>query len=83
MISVILMPFAFMSLYTAFQHPAGDHGYDVMRPALLQGEWTKLNISAISINEVADEVVLRVSDFHNCATICTRCTASPTLLRAS
>jgi len=70
-ISIILMPFAFMSLYTAFQHPAGDHGYDVMKPGLLHGEWTKLNVSAISIDEVAGDVVLRVSGFHNCPTTCT------------
>ncbi|MHB1251444.1 MAG: hypothetical protein ACYC0I_04850 [Acidimicrobiales bacterium] len=69
-ISLILMPFAFMSLYSAFEHPAGDHGFDVMRPALLHGEWTKLNISATSIDEVAGDVVLRVSGFHNCATAC-------------
>lgn len=69
-ISIILTPFAFMSLYAAFQNPAGVHGYDVMKPASLHGEWTKLNVSAISINEVAGEVVLRVSGFHNCPTVC-------------
>ncbi|MBW4077974.1 MAG: hypothetical protein HIU84_05595 [Acidobacteria bacterium] len=51
LISLILMPFAFISLYSAFQHPAGDHGFDVMKPALLHGEWTKLNVSAISIDD--------------------------------
>ncbi len=70
-ISVVLVPFAFVSLYSAFQHPAGDHGYDVMKPKLLHGEWTKLNVSAISIDEVAGEVVLRVSGFHNCPSACT------------
>lgn len=69
-ISLILMPFAFMSLYSAFEHPAGDHGFDVMKPALLSGEWTKLNVSAVSIDEVAGEIVLRVSGFHNCPTGC-------------
>ncbi len=69
-ISLILMPFAFMSLYSAFEHPAGDHGFDVMTPALLHGEWTKLNVSAISIDEVSGEVVLRVSGFHNCPSGC-------------
>ena len=69
-ISIILMPFAFMSLYSAFQHPLGDHGFDVMKPANLHGEWTKLNVQAISIDEVAGEVVLRVSGFHNCPTSC-------------
>ncbi len=70
LISLILMPFAFMSLYSAFEHPAGDHGFDVMKPASLSGEWTKLNISAVSIDEVAGDVVLRVSGFHNCPSGC-------------
>ncbi|MHB1209832.1 MAG: hypothetical protein ACYC1I_09020 [Acidimicrobiales bacterium] len=70
LISLILTPFAFMSLYSAFQHPSGDHGFDVMRPTLLHGEWTKLNVSAISIDEVAGEIVMRVSGFHNCPTRC-------------
>jgi hypothetical protein len=68
-ISIVLAPFAVTSLLAAFRQPAGNHAYNLMTPKL-HGEWTKLNVAAISINEAAQVVTFRVSGFHNCPTRC-------------
>ncbi len=69
--SIILLPFAISSLVAALRHPTGDRAYHLVTPSTLTGEWTKLNIAAISINEAAQTVTLRVSGFHNCPARCT------------
>jgi len=71
-ISIVLMPFAISSLFAALQHPVDGRAYDLMGPARLHGEWTKLNIATVSINEAAQMVTLRVSGFHNCPNGCSQ-----------
>jgi hypothetical protein len=69
-ISIVLAPFAVTSLLAAFRQPVGNRAYNLMTPKL-HGEWTKLNVAAISINEAAQVVTFRVSGFHNCPSKCT------------
>ena len=68
-ISIVLAPFAVTSLLASFRQPVGNRAYNLMAPKL-RGEWTKLNVAAISINESAQVVTFRVSGFHNCPTQC-------------
>jgi len=70
-ISIVLMPFAVASLFAALRHPVGTRAYDLMGPAP-HGEWTKLNVAAVSLNEAAQMVTLRISGFHNCPRGCTQ-----------
>jgi hypothetical protein len=69
-ISVVLLPFALISLLSAYQHPVGQRGYDLSTLHTLHGEWTKLNVAAVSISEATDTMTLRVTGFHYCPTKC-------------
>lgn len=69
-VSVALLPFAFSSLFSAYKHPVGQYGFDISTLHTLDGEWTKLNVAAVSISEVADTLTLRVSGYHYCPTTC-------------
>jgi hypothetical protein len=69
-ISLVLLPFALSSLLSAYQHPVGQRGYDLAKLHTLSGEWTKLNVAAVSISEVANSMTLRVTGFHHCSTSC-------------
>jgi len=68
--SIVLMPFAISSLIAALRHPTGSRAYNLTAPATLTGEWTKLNIAAVAINETTQTVTLRISGFHNCPARC-------------
>ena len=68
--SIVLMPFAISSLVAALRHPTGDRAYHLTTPTTLAGEWTKLNIAAVGINEATQTVTLRISGFHNCPARC-------------
>jgi hypothetical protein len=69
-VSVVLLPFALISLLSAFQHPVGQRGYDLSTLHTLHGEWTKLNVAAVSISEATDTMTLRVTGFHYCPARC-------------
>lgn len=69
-LSVVLLPFALSSLFSAYQHPVGERGFDVTTLHTLHGEWTKLNLAVVSIDEAADTMTLRVSGFHHCPRRC-------------
>ena len=68
--SLVLMPFAISSLVAALRHPTGSRAYNLTAPSTLTGEWTKLNIAAVAINEATQTVTLRISGFHNCPNRC-------------
>ncbi len=68
--SIVLMPFAISSLVAALRHPTGDRAYHLTTPTSLAGEWTKLNVAAVAINEATQTVTLRISGFHNCPARC-------------
>jgi hypothetical protein len=70
LVSVALLPFALSSLFNALQHSAGQAGYDVSSPSALRGEWTKLNIATVSMDESTPLITLRVTGFHNCSSVC-------------
>jgi hypothetical protein len=69
-VSVVLLPFALISLLSAFQHPVGQRGYELSTLHALHGEWTKLNVAAVSISEATDTMTLRVTGFHYCPAKC-------------
>lgn len=69
-LSVVLLPFALSSLFSAFQHPVGQRGFDLTKLHTLHGEWTKLNVAMVSISEATDTMTLRVSGFHHCPERC-------------
>jgi hypothetical protein len=70
MVSVVLLPFALISLLSAFQHPVGQRGYDLSSLPTLHGEWTKLNVAAVSVSEATDTMTLRVTGYHYCPARC-------------
>jgi hypothetical protein len=69
-VSVVLLPFALSSLFSAYKHPVGERGFDISTLHTLDGEWTKLNVAAVSIDEAANTLTLRVTGYHHCATTC-------------
>ena len=69
-LSVVLLPFALSSLFSAYQHPVGQRGFDLTKMHTLHGEWTKLNVAMVSVSEAADTMTLRVSGFHHCPGKC-------------
>lgn len=69
-VSLVLMPIAISSLLAALRHPVGSRAYNLTGPTALQGEWTKLNIATVAINEATEIVTLRISGFHNCPLRC-------------
>lgn len=69
-LSVVLLPFALSSLFSAYQHPGGHRGFDLTKVHTLHGEWTKLNVAMVSISETADTMTLRISGFHHCPVRC-------------
>lgn len=69
-LSVVLLPFALSSLFSAYQHPVGHRGFDLTKLNTLHGEWTKLNVAMASISEAADTITFRVSGFHHCPGRC-------------
>jgi hypothetical protein len=69
-ISVVLLPFALISLVSADHHPVAQHDFDVMKGHALHGEWTKLNVATVSINEAAGSMSLRVTGYHYCMKQC-------------
>lgn len=69
-VSIALLPFALISLLSAFQHPVGQRGYNVSTRHTLHGEWTKLNVAAVSVSEATDTMTLRVTGFHYCPAKC-------------
>jgi len=68
-VSVALLPFALISLLSAI-HPANQRGYDLSSLHTLHGEWTKLNVAAVSVSEATDTMTLRVTGFHYCPAKC-------------
>lgn len=69
-LAVVLLPLALGSLMAALRHPVGSHAVELNKPDNLRGEWTELNVAAVSINEGAQTVTLRVTGFHNCPAGC-------------
>jgi hypothetical protein len=69
-VSVVLLPFALTSLFSAFEHPVGQHDFDLSTAHALRGEWTKLNVATVSISEATDSMTLRVTGSHHCPTHC-------------
>lgn len=69
-VTVILLPFALSSLFSALRHPVGARGFELTKRTTLHDEWTRLNIATVSINEAAQLVTLRVTGFHNCTSAC-------------
>jgi hypothetical protein len=69
-VSVALLPFALSSLFSAYDHPVGQHDFDLSTVHALSGEWTKLNVAAVSISEATDSITLRVTGYHHCPKQC-------------
>jgi hypothetical protein len=69
-LSIVLLPFALSSLFSAYQHPVGQHDFDLSTPHALTGEWTKLNVATVSISEATDSITLRVTGYHHCPKRC-------------
>lgn len=67
---VVLIPLAAASLLRVLQRPVTGRAYDLMTPAHLHGEWTKLNVAATSIDETTQTLTLHVTGFHNCPGAC-------------
>ncbi len=61
-----LAPLAIVSVISVLHGPVVGRTWVVMRPTNLQGEWTKLNLSAFKIDETARKLTVRVTGFHNC-----------------
>ncbi len=70
LLSIVLLPFALSSLFSAYEHPVGHHGFDIANLRTLHGEWTKLNVASVSISEASDTITLRVSGLHHCPGTC-------------
>jgi len=67
--SVVLLPFAIVSLAGALRHPT-NRAFDLGSTARLHGEWTKLNVAAVAIDESNGLLTLRVTGFHDCPSRC-------------
>lgn len=65
-LALVLTPLAVISVLAVLHRPVTGHDFDLMQPTSLQGEWTKLNVSAVSIDETAQTATLRISGFHDC-----------------
>lgn len=64
--AVVLVPLAASSLVAILRRPVAGRVYQLASPAKLGGEWTRLNVAAVKLDESAGTVTLRVSGFHNC-----------------
>jgi hypothetical protein len=69
-VSVVLLPFALSSLISADRHPVAQHDFDLTTSHALHGEWTKLNVAAVTISEVAGSMTMRVTGYHYCPKGC-------------
>lgn len=69
-VSVVLLPFALSSLFSTYKQPVGQHDFALSAAHALRGEWTKLNVAAVSISEATDSITLRVTGYHHCPKQC-------------
>jgi len=69
-VAVVLIPVGVVSVLNILQQPATGHTYRVLKAGSLGGEWTKLNIAAVSLSESDQTVTFRVSGLHQCPGIC-------------
>jgi hypothetical protein len=67
---LVLIPLAAVSLLRVLQRPVTGRAYNLMTPARLHGEWTKLNVAATSIDETTQTLTLHVTGSHNCVGTC-------------
>jgi hypothetical protein len=68
--AAVLLPVAAISVVRVLQRPVAGRAFQLTAAANLHGEWTKLNVSTVSMSEAAQTITLRVTGFHNCPSSC-------------
>lgn len=70
LVTIVLLPVAFGSLLSSLRHGGTGANYDIWKPSDLSGEWTKIAVTAVSLDEPNREITFDVSGFHNCPIGC-------------
>lgn len=68
--TVVLIPFAVLSIFDNIGKPYEARAYKLISPKQIGTEDTTLNVDAQSINEVDDTMTLRISGYHRCFPTC-------------